>query len=365
MVSPIFTACASNSSSPKVQLEGVWIANLGTVLGVNNTEERIEFYPKGKVTLSNLVSTYVGNYEVLDEDSISLEFTEQGLFGDSPKGVYTFTVEGSQLRLSNDISHKRRDYLREATYKERQSLVATQVAQRQQGIVPPGAPSNILGRWEVTSVNWITQHPTNDQFMGSKFEFTLDGRVTFAYSQITNGINSEKSYFVLGDNLLRIESSCTIGSVDGPEDFVMEINGDEMIVRRFLCGSDTTLRRIHVATASTSPIANSAPDESPHPQVNSYHQALLGTWQKQPPYVSATVVFRGDGTMATNWMYADPKGKILEEGHYTFLDDNHIQIEIPAGKNARTLELSINGDTLTLKDTLSRDAITFVYKRIG
>lgn len=125
------SATSSNSFEQEVEekLKGVWLADIGELVGWGMVTERMEFIGKGSVTLQSGPANYIGRYELLDESRIRIDWEEQGVFGHSPSEIFVYEFRDENTLIFTKInSTKETVYLREAEYQRVFSATAEAVA---------------------------------------------------------------------------------------------------------------------------------------------------------------------------------------------------------------------------------------------
>jgi hypothetical protein len=137
----VLTACGIGGQVPETQLKGVWMADIG--VGCGRVTERLEFLGKGSVTSQKGPASYIGNYQILDDNRIRIDWKEQGLFGHSPSQIFTYEFKDNSLILTNMTSGAKTIYLREAAYTEQQSRSATSAS-----IEPPHLAEHIRAKYQ-------------------------------------------------------------------------------------------------------------------------------------------------------------------------------------------------------------------------
>jgi hypothetical protein len=155
------TSYTENTNTPaspngllKEQIIGTWVSNLGPVIGLGNETQYLEFFADGTATNRTTITNFVGKYTFISNDTIRVEWKEQGAFGTSP-------IEILKIRFQSPDTIYVTDDASGITYEYTSAVAAQKTAEA----IPSVAPIVIKGTWQHAS-------STDDQYS----EFTFDGK---------------------------------------------------------------------------------------------------------------------------------------------------------------------------------------------
>ncbi len=107
------------SVGAKSAIIGRWQADLGYVMLWGDVTENLEFFPNGSVTSNREIAVFTGNYKWLDDQTLRIDWTEQGVFGHSSSEIWRVEVSGDTADMPGSIAPvncrtRRANWFREA-----------------------------------------------------------------------------------------------------------------------------------------------------------------------------------------------------------------------------------------------------------
>jgi hypothetical protein len=164
----LVSACGSKPD-PKKAIIGKWMTNMGKVVGLGNVVQTMEFFDNGTVTSRTDITNFVGNYQFLDDDTVRIDWKEQGLFGHSPTQIFDAYPDDDNdvLIMVNDASREVHLYLGESQLRKTRESVADEIATE--------LPEKIIGTWIPFSCSEEQAKIASEQY---SVEFLRDGTTT-------------------------------------------------------------------------------------------------------------------------------------------------------------------------------------------
>ncbi len=100
------------STGAKSAIIGRWQADLGYVMLWGHVTENLEFFPNGSVTSNREIAVFTGRYEWLDDQTLRIDWKEQGIFGHSTSEIWRVEVSGDTMLVENTNSGTTTEYRR-------------------------------------------------------------------------------------------------------------------------------------------------------------------------------------------------------------------------------------------------------------
>lgn len=143
----VVASCGSNSIQDAIV--GKWQANLGSVMFLGDVTEYMEFFKDGTVTAQTKISDFVGNYKFIADDTVRIDWKEQGAIGNTPTQILKVSISSDKLILT-DQDGKATEYIRtEALQRTEQAIEANPLGQSDSDL------SDLSGRIVFSSENDI------------------------------------------------------------------------------------------------------------------------------------------------------------------------------------------------------------------
>lgn len=220
----------------------MWLADIGDLIGWGKVTERLEFLGDGTVMSDKGPATYIGNYQLLDNNRIRIDWKEQGLFGHAPTQIFRYDFGNDSLMLYEVNSDVYQVYLREDEYARRMELLRVRLGERKQGVVSLQAASDILGSWEEIK----TTCEEGDVYGEGEFYETSGRLLRFTEDAIIWENNYNVDYLLLEEDLLMVlgEPGCSLGSKPLKYYyFSFKLSAKTLLINDFSCGCDVEFAR--------------------------------------------------------------------------------------------------------------------------
>ena len=248
-----FLAIGACGSPPKPEqaIVGQWIANLGAVIGLGDVSESMEFFKDGTVTSRTSITNFVGNWKFIADDTIRIDWKEQGLFGNSPTQIYKVHFENTDTMIMlNDATGQSIEYMRPEAQAKKVAEQATADALQAQGITASGIATDILGTWQAVGL-------TEDDRWNYELTFDKFGTVVLVNSEMTDsknywsehGKDGEKGkYQIINNDEARIEvkgpGMISPGSnSESSYHYKIHISDDKLTIENFIWGRTVEFKR--------------------------------------------------------------------------------------------------------------------------
>lgn len=186
LVLPLLVTACGSSQKLEDRVVGQWVASLGPVIGLGDVSETMEFFKDGTVTARTKVTNFVGNYKFINDNTLRIDWKEQGLFGNSPTDIFRIRFDGDTLIMINDATKKLIEY--------QHPDIMTKTLEA----LPNMLPDLIVGKWRYGGETHY-----------GEFEFNKDGTIN-ATSDVRPdiGTTATGTYTIRDDGygiMLRIE----------------------------------------------------------------------------------------------------------------------------------------------------------------
>jgi hypothetical protein len=110
LIALVFTGVINTGA--RSAIIGRWQADLGYVMLWGNVTENLEFFPNGSVTSNREIAVFTGRYQWLDDQTLRIDWKEQGIFGHSVSEIWRVKVSGDTMVVVNTLSGTTTEYRR-------------------------------------------------------------------------------------------------------------------------------------------------------------------------------------------------------------------------------------------------------------